>query len=264
MTLRDLAGQVVVVTGAGHGIGAAVARAAAEAGAAVALLDVDRAAVEEVALALGPDTTSYVADTTDARAVERAVDEAAARYGTPTALVNNAALTSVRPGGQVGGRALDMPLQRWRRVLDVNVTGAFICSQVVARSMGPGGGSIVNMASLQGLVPNAGTVDYCVSKAGLIMLTKCLAGEWAAAAIRVNAVAPGPIWTDPSSRPAAGTDALDGSWGTTEDVVDAVLYLTDPRSRFVNGHVLAVDGGASLRYRTAPSRRTAGLDGERG
>lgn len=243
---KELDGQVAVVTGGAQGIGLAIRTAMADAGARVAVFDVDADPTADEA------TLQVKVDVTDESQVRDGVAEVVDRLGRLDVLVNNAAITA-RLAQLFGQPALDVSVADWRQVLDVNLTGAFICSQAAARRM-ESGGRIVNVASVQGLVATGGAIHYSVSKAGLIMLTRCLAGELAQRGIRVNAVAPGPIALARTAPNTAPVDTLSGGWGQPEDVAAAVTYLASPAAGFVNGHVLSVDDGASVRYRNQVGR----------
>nr|WP_184829288.1 SDR family oxidoreductase [Jiangella mangrovi] len=244
-----MSGLVALVTGGGQGIGAAIASALMAGGARVAVFDV------AAPLASSPDGALLAldVDVTDEAAVSAGLDAVVARFGEPGLLVNNAAVTASDPDWR-GRPVLELPLAQWRRVLDVNLTGAFICAQQTARRMAAAGrgGLIVNIGSVQGVRPTRGSADYATSKAGLVMLTHCLAGELAPHGIRVNAVAPGPI--APAGAESGPSGTLTGTWGTPEDVAAAVVYLAGPGGRFVNGHVLMLDDGASVLLRDPPAR----------
>jgi NAD(P)-dependent dehydrogenase (short-subunit alcohol dehydrogenase family) len=215
-----------------------------------------RVAVFDVAIppADGDGALSLAVDVTDEAAVSAGLDAVELRWGVPDLLINNAAITASQHPGWFGRSVLDLPVDQWRRVLDVNLTGAFVCAQQAARRLvGAGrGGLIVNIGSVQGVRPTRGSADYATSKAGLVMLTHCLAGELAAHGIRVNAVAPGPI--APAGTEPGPSGTLTGAWGTPDDVAAAVVFLASPGGRYVNGHVLTVDDGASVLLREPPTR----------
>jgi NAD(P)-dependent dehydrogenase (short-subunit alcohol dehydrogenase family) len=228
----SLVGAVAIVTGAAGGLGAAIAEALAAEGAIVARTDVSGADVE--------------LDVRDRGSVERAVAAVAAEHGPPTILVNNAGVNRIGPS-----ETLEEEL--WAEVVDVNLGGAFRCSQVVgARMLAAGGGAIVNVASISALVGMPGRAAYCATKAGLLGLTRALAVEWAARGVRVNAVAPGYVQT-PMVENALAQGLLSeealleripvGRLASPEEVAQAVVFLASPTSGYVAGQVLLVDGG---------------------
>lgn len=252
--MGELAGRAAIVTGAARGIGRAISEYLVRAGARVVIADIDADRAVQVAEQLGPDAIACQVDVTDEHAVQNLVSTTLESFGRIDALVNNAAITgsSSLPHG---GPILDIPVDQWRRMLDVNLTGAFVCAKYVGQEMvRAGSGTIVNIASIQGVVATRNSGDYCTAKAGLIMLTRVLAGELAAAGIRVNAVAPGPIDTSESSStaPARTSATLLGRAGQPGEVAEAVLFLVSDRSSFVDGELLMVDGGAGIRFRESP------------
>lgn len=240
----------VVITGAGHGLGAAIARAAAAAGWAVGVLDRDGTAVEHVARDLGPPAVPLVADITDEGALHAALDAFAEATGQPApdALVANAGIVRFGP-------LVDLDLADWKAVVDINLTGTFLTARAVARRMLAAGapGAIVTVTSMNGVAagPNAGA--YGATKAGIARLTTQMALEWGPHGIRCNAVAPGlidggmsePIYADAEIRQARAGRVPLGRLGTSDDVAAVVLFLLSDAAGYVNGTELLVDGGVT-------------------
>jgi len=244
-----LKNKVALVTGGGRGIGAACATMLSEAGAAVAVLDLDVASAEARAGAIrqnGGRALGVGCDVTDAVALERAFARVIGELGSLHVLVNNA-------GGAVRVPAVEVALEDWRKVIELNLTAVFSCARLAARHMqAHGGGAIVNIASIMGLsggiYPNA---SYQASKGGVVNLTRALALEWAAQGIRVNAVAPTfvhtalteAVFADPERSAAVMGNTPLGVLPEPEDIAAAVLYLSSPAARCVTGIVLPVDSG---------------------
>jgi len=239
-----LEGQVAVVTGGARGIGFAIAEALAEGGARVAVVDVDETVSRDAADALpGPSHGGYRCDVTDGPGVKSVFEKVEEELGPVSILVNNAGITR-------DNLLLRMSEEDWDQVLTVNLKGAFNATKTVARGMMKRrAGSIVNIASVVGLMGNAGQGNYAASKAGLIGFTKSVAKELAARGVRCNAIAPGFIKT-------AMTDALTdevkdglraqipmGTLGEPRDVASVVRFLVGPDAAYITGQVLAVDGG---------------------
>lgn len=251
MTQFRLDGQVALVTGATGGLGSAMCRAFAAAGARVALADLpDRAgAAHELARALetghGVLTAAVTLDVTDVRGIEAAVAKAEAALGPLDVAVANAGIAIRKP-------ALELTEEDWDRVLDVDLKGVFFTCKAAGRGMVERGrGSIVCIASQNGLVGMEERAAYCAAKAGVVNLTRVLALEWATRGVRVNAVGPTFVHTALTER-ALGDAAtrqgiLDriplGRLGTAEEVANAVLFLASPAASLVTGACLAVDGG---------------------
>lgn len=247
-------GRVVVVTGAGRGIGRAIADAHADAGAAVAYLDHDAALAESAATdakARGVKAIGLAADVADYAAVEKAMQRAAAELGPIDVLINNAGISP--KSGADGKRAFawEMSPDEWRRVLDVNLTGAFNCTRAVLPGMKElGRGRIVSTSSVAGKTfCDIVGIHYAATKAALIGFTKHLAGEAGPFGITVNAVAPGRIDT-PLMRgtASAANDAVKAitpmrRFGTPEEVAETVLFLTSDSAQFVTGQTIDVAGG---------------------
>ena len=244
MSLFDFAGKVVVVTGGSRGIGRACAVAFGKAGATVVLTYAgnDAAAEEAVRLA-GARARAVKFDVSDTAACARCIEEVVAQHGRIDVLVNNA-------GVAVDGLAVRVKDDDWDRQLDTNLKGAFALARAAARPMmKQRGGAMVNLVSVVGEMGNVGQAAYAASKAGLIGLTKALARELASRNIRVNAVSPGFIDTDMTSKISAEmrTQLLAavplGRLGTAEEVASSVLFLASDAASYTTGEVLKVNGG---------------------
>jgi 3-oxoacyl-[acyl-carrier protein] reductase len=240
-----LLGKVAVVTGAQRGLGFAIAETFAREGATVALCDIDKTGVEDAARQIGGTALAFALDVTDPVAVTAMAEHVIARAGRLDLLVNNAGIGS-------NTAFLDMPVAEWKRVVDVNLTGAFLVAQACARAMVAGGqgGRIVNICSLSGQKGGNGRAAYGAAKAGLELLTKVMAVELARHGIGVNGIAPGPIDTQMTRRmhTQATREAYNAlipmhRYGTPQEIADAALFLCGGESRYVHGHVLNVDGG---------------------
>ena len=241
--LLSLAGETALVTGASGNIGGGIARRLAEAGASVIVhYRSDEVAATGLARDIGTQLVLQ-ADLDDAASVD-----ALFAAGQPTIVVNNAATQPVQP-------LADMAEDDWRAVLDTNLTGPFLVMQRAARAWGDKGGSIVNVASIEGMDPAAGHAHYATSKAALIMFSRAAALEYGPRNIRVNCVSPGLIerdglaeaWPEGVARWQARTPL--GRLGTPKDVADAVLFLLSPAARWISGTNLVVDGGMSAQSR---------------
>jgi NAD(P)-dependent dehydrogenase (short-subunit alcohol dehydrogenase family) len=238
-----LKGKAGVVTGGSQGIGRGIAEAFAAAGARVAIFDVNGA--DEAAAAVGGGAIGLTGDVTDAARVEAAFAEAADAFGRFDFLVNNAGVRAIEP-------LIDHSLDSWRRTIDINLTGTFICTQVAARLMlARDGGRIVNLASIAGALPLKNRAAYDATKAGIIALTKATAAELSSQGITCNAIAPGIIETPLSAdyfkdeRMVATVTANTplGRWGQVDEIANAALFLCGHASEFIQGHTLFVDGG---------------------
>ena len=242
-------GKVAFITGGGRGFGRAFGAALSARGAHVVLADIDGAAAEAAAAELtaaGGSVTGVACDVADEVAVEAAMDEVAARHGGLDILVNNAGLHAAynRPFTELG-------LAKVRRVLDVNVMGVVICSLAAQRAMrGRTGAAIVNISSSAAY---ANRSIYGVSKLAVRGLTVSFAREFAADGIRVNAIAPGLIFTDTvrAQLPEAEAKRVLGEQilqreGEERDIVEALLYLVSSKASFVTGETLRVTGGFAL------------------
>ena len=244
--MNQLANQVALVTGAGRGIGRAIALRFAAEGADVVC--VSRTAenstrVAEEIKGLGRRAWAHAIDVADAAAVNAAAEQILSETGKVDILVNNAGLTR-------DGLLVRMSEADWDTVLDTNLKGAFLFTKALARAfMKQRSGRIINIASIVGLIGNAGQCNYAASKAALLGFTKSAARELASRGVLVNAVAPGFIETDMTSglKEELKSEMLKsiplGTFGRPEDVASAALFLAGPDARYVTGQVLTVDGG---------------------
>lgn len=247
-TLFSVQGKVVLVTGASRGIGQALAIGFAKAGAQLILASSrvggtadTEAAIKEV----GGQAVSLAADLSDLQAVEKLAEEALSAYGKVDVLVNNGGTISRFP-------ATDYPINEFEKVIDVNVNALFILSQAVGRKMVErGSGKIINIASMLSYSGGLTVPAYTASKHAVAGITKALANEWAAKNVQINAIAPGYFATDNTQalrdNPERNTEILKripaNAWGQPEQLVGAAIFLASSASDYMNGHVLAVDGG---------------------
>lgn len=245
--MSSLSGKVALVTGASRGIGAAIARRLAADGAAVAIdyagNEAAAAAVVAGIVAAGGEAEAFRADVSDPVAASALVDAVLARFGRIDVLVNNAGITR-------DGLVLRMSPADWDAVIATNLSGAFHVTKAAARSMLKArSGSVIDIASVVGLVGNAGQANYAAAKAGLIGMTKALAREFAPRGVRVNAVAPGFIETDMTrdlpekARQGALGDIALGRFGSPDDIAAAVAFLASEDASYITGQTIAVDGG---------------------
>jgi len=237
---------VAIVTGAATGLGRAISEKLAADGFSVAVTDIDQegaVAVAEAISASGNRARAWALDVRDSAAIGATFTAIAAGLGTPTALVNNA---GIYPSHTL----LEMPESAWDAVLDTNLKGPMVCAQVFARMRvaAGGGGAIVNIASTAAFSSRVGAGHYCTSKAGLVMLTKCLAQELGPHRIRVNAVAPGLIEVEGERVSAAYKQNFlpmipYGRVGQPDDVARMVAFLASDQADFVTAACVPVDGG---------------------
>ena len=255
--------KVAVVTGGARGIGLGVARRFLVDAYDVAILDIDGPTLADTAPRLGGSVLAIECDVAMPDQVRAAVERVTARFGRIDALVNNAGIAVFKP-------ILDMSIEEWERVLAVNLSGPFFCTQACAPVMlRTGGGSVVNIASISGVRASTLRVAYGTSKAGLMHLTKQQAVELGTMGIRVNAVAPAPVDTAMAQQVHSADirtsyhDAIPlNRYGTVEEIADAVAFLCSDAATYVNGQTLAVDGGFDAAGVGLPSLRT-GMDESR-
>ena len=248
--MQRFANKTVVVTGGGRGIGQEIARAFAAEGAKVAVVSRSAAscgkAAEEINAAYPGAATAYAVDVADHAAVQELAKRIGEELGTVNILVNNAGVTR-------DGLLMRMKEEDWDTVLDTNLKGAFntvkAFMRVLMKAEDP---RIINIASVIGLIGNAGQTNYSASKAGLIGFTKAVARELAGRAVTCNAVAPGFITTDMTADlPQAIREAVLqkiplGSFGESSDIAAMVTFLASPAARYITGQVIAVDGGMTM------------------
>lgn len=246
-----LDGKVALLPGGAGGIGQALARGLAEYGADVVVAgrSLERAqAVADSLLSTGRQAIAASVDVVDPESVDRLVRQVVERFGHIDVLIN-------LPGTNVEAPAQDFPLDQWKKVMELNVTGTFVPCQAVGRVMiAQKSGSIINISSVRGqLAIRRGYAAYTPSKAAVNNLTRQLATEWAPYNVRVNAIAPtfietplvAPMLADAVFRKSL-TDRIPlGRVGVPDDVVGAAIFLASPASSFVTGHILLVDGGVT-------------------
>jgi 3-oxoacyl-[acyl-carrier protein] reductase len=244
--MKQLENQIAVVTGAGRGIGRAIALKFAAQGADIAAVDLKtdfvQETVEEVRK-LGRKAWAVAANVSEAASVEAAAEQIFKEAGHVDILVNNAGITK-------DGLLMRMSEADWDAVLDINLKGTFLFTKAFSRAfVKQRSGRIVNIASVIGLIGNAGQCNYAASKAGVIGFTKSVARELASRGVTANAIAPGFIETKmtealgPEARAALLKQIPLASLGQPGDVAEAALFFASPAARYVTGQVLAVDGG---------------------
>jgi NAD(P)-dependent dehydrogenase (short-subunit alcohol dehydrogenase family) len=249
----DLEGRVVLVTGGGSGIGRATALMLGARGASVVVADVDEASARQTAEQIGADarTSAVHADVSDPASVERMVTSTVERFGALDWACNIAGVSNEQKP------FTDHTLAEWQRVIDVDLTGVFLCMQQELRRMvTQGRGAIVNVSSGAGVVAAPGQPQYTAAKHGVLGLTKQAAQEYARNGIRVNAVLPGQTETVPmraylDAQPDHGERILRrlpaGRMATPEEIAESIVWLCSDAASYVNGVSLLVDGGLIAR-----------------
>jgi NAD(P)-dependent dehydrogenase (short-subunit alcohol dehydrogenase family) len=244
----SLKGSVALVTGGSRGIGKAIAIGLAEQGADIAILSRNSEQSQEVAQyirELGRRSMTVCCDVSEIVPIETAIQSVEKELGGIDILVNSA-------GTHVKVDSITMTPEQWDNVLNTNLKGLFfVCQSVGKRMANQGGGTIINIASINGIVPFPDILAYSVSKAGVISLGKSLAADWAKYGIRVNTIAPGAIPTDlnrealktPGRKEAIIAKTPLNRMGTVDDIVGAVIYLASSVSSFTTGATIVIDGG---------------------
>ena len=246
--LFSLEGRTALVTGSAQGLGNVIARGMMDAGAKVVLSDVSGEALQRARDALkaeNRDAPAYVFDITDEPGVTQAVAAIEREVGPIDILVNNAGIHKRNP-------LVDMPVADWRKVIDVNLSGAFIVGRAVARGMiARRYGKIVNISSINAVMVRPGIGNYCAAKGGIVSLTKSMATEWGEYNINVNAIGPGYFLTD-LTRPLAENPEFDAwvksevplrRWGDPKDIIGLAVMLASPASDYISGQTIYLDGG---------------------
>jgi 2-deoxy-D-gluconate 3-dehydrogenase len=248
----DLKGRVAIVTGGNGGIGLGMARGLAAAGAGIVVAarnaDKSRRAVAEIE-GLGAAALAVTVDVTDEAAVARLMTATRERFGRLDILVNNAGTNIRKP-------IHEYTLGEWHRVLDTNLTSAFLCSHAAYPLMKQAGaGKVINIGSMMSIFGASFAPAYAASKGGIVQLTKSMASAWAADNIQVNAVLPGWIETDLTAGAKREVPGLNENvlrrtpakrWGTIEDMAGVAVFLASAASDFVTGTAIPVDGGYSI------------------
>ena len=245
----SLEGHVALVTGSAQGLGNMIARGMQEAGAKIVLSDVSTAALEKAVAKFkeeGKDVPAYAFDISNEEQVTEAVEKIEKEVGPIDILVNNA-------GIHKRDLLINMPVENWRKVIDVNLTGAFVTGRAVARGMiARNYGKIINIASINALMVRPNIGNYCAAKGGIVTLTKSMATEWGQYNICVNAIGPGYFLTD-LTKPLSEDPEFDAwvksevplrRWGNPEkDLAGVAVMLASPAADYLTGQTIYVDGG---------------------
>jgi NAD(P)-dependent dehydrogenase (short-subunit alcohol dehydrogenase family) len=249
VALFDLTGKKAFVTGASRGIGQAIAVALAGAGADLALVARSEEGLADTAERIADyGRVAFVipADVTEQEEVERAVGTAIDLLGHVDVVVNNAG------GSNFAVPFLDLRLPGWDKILKLNLTSAvFVCHAIGSHLVKRGEGSVINVASMAGLMASPMLAPYGAAKAGLISLTKTLAAEWAASGVRVNALCPGwtatdlnrGLWQDETASKATIATVPMGRWANVDEMTGPAIFLASDASSYMTGHALTIDGG---------------------
>ena len=244
--MRRLEGKVAVITGAARGIGFSIAEMLSEHGATSVIIDIDQEAVNSAIQQiddLGNRAIGFTVDVTNSEEISSIFKEIHKEFGKIDILINNAGITK-------DGLLMKMKESDWDAVININLKGTFICTQKVSRYMLKSrSGVIINMASVIGLIGNAGQANYAASKGGIIAFTKSSAKEFASRNIRVNAIAPGFIKTEMTDK--LPQEVIDNylaaiplsRMGTVKDVANLCIFLASDEAGYITGQTIQVDGG---------------------
>ncbi len=246
--LFDVAGKVVLVTGSSRGLGFILAKGFAQAGAKVILNGRNPEQLKKAQDELrqeGLETEAVSFDISDSGSISKGIDTIHAEIGNIDVLVNNA-------GVQFRAPLEDFPEDEWRKILDINLTGAFLVSKAVVKGMiERKAGKIINICSLQSDLGRNTIAPYAASKGGIKMLTKGMTVDWAKYGIQINGIGPGYFATE-MTKPLKDDPAFDswicgrtpaGRWGDPEELIGTLLFLSSEASNFINGQLIYVDGG---------------------
>lgn len=251
----DLKDKVAIVTGSAEGIGKAIAESLYHNGAHVIVADVQIEKGEQTARALGDRAVFQLCDISDSGQVKSLLENAVKRFGKLDIMVNNAGINAIRPQDRV--TVDEYPDDTWHKIIDVDLHGTFYCCKAAARIMKKQrSGSIVNIASIAGVVALRRQIGYVAAKAAIIKMTEAMACELAPSGIRVNAVSPGSTLTEGTrklfySKEGSFSEMAErvvsfipqGRPGEAEEIADAVAFLVSDSASYINGHNIVVDGG---------------------
>ncbi len=244
----NLSGKVAIVTGGTSGIGRAMALGLAEAGASViatSRTELKVKAVAEEIRNLGVNTVEVTTDVTSPEEVDKLREIVLAKFGHIDILVNNAGTT-------IKKKAEELSLSDWKRIIDLNLTSVFICSQIIGKEMiNQRSGKIINIASVGSRLALKGSIAYCASKGGVVQLTKVLASEWADYGVEVNAIAPAYFMTPMTKNLLSSEDFMRrlkeripmNRLGDLEELKGLIVFLASPASSYITGEIIFIDGG---------------------
>ena len=250
--MRRLEGKVAIVTGGGGGIGSAVARRMVSEGARVAVADLFEETAKAAAAPLGESGFAVQFDAASPESVKAMVEATVARFGRLDILHNNAAMTDPAKA-PLDRTAVDIPIEIWREILDVNLTGYMLgCKYAIPHMIAGGGGSIVNTASNSGTAGDLARIAYGSSKGAIITLTKYVATQHGRQNIRCNSVAPGVVLTEALEKTVPGLKEiiqrhiLTPEFGTPDDIAALVAFLASDESRYITGENISISGGGLI------------------